>query len=225
MRTSSEWQFHKLIKTLFIYLAVGLFVVLTVFNLSGCRNSSEKQGKITFTTFTDGNGFVFDLPDVCEIRSEEDLDSMRQKDPSLIFEALTGLPFTGSTIRLSVFSFPREIPVDSPFMEIVRYVPVPYDGDTLFSYRLIDYGSRSVDGKTLRYKISCVDSTDYYILYYFMKNDKSDTLYELKSTCYSENEIVRARDFLELIALSVRFTDEEADSLQFQNVPGIIKSN
>jgi hypothetical protein len=88
---------------------------------------------------------------------------------------------------------------------MVENIPPPPDDDPAWNYRLIDYGTQMVDSITLRYKISCVDSTDYHIMYYFMKNARSNILFEMKATCYSQNEINSAKDFIEGIALTVTF--------------------
>lgn len=119
--------------------------------------------------------------------------------------ALTGLPFVCSTVSVSVYDLDEETFIDSAFIKIVKHIPTPPDNVPSWNYRQIDYRIQKVDSLILRYKISCIDSTDYDIMYYFMKNDKSDILFEMKATFYSPYEIYSAKDFIERIALTVKF--------------------
>ncbi len=75
---------------------------------------------------------------------------------------------------------------------------------TADNYKLVDIGISKLDDKYLYYKISRSDES-YSIMYYFMKNDYSDILYEIKSICDSEKYIEMVQDFLENIALTVEF--------------------
>ena len=172
---------------------------------NSCRNSPKNIDNHAYITYTDGYGFSFNLPEECEVLSKHDLENIRELDPTITFMALTGLPFVCSTVSISVYDLHQETILDSAFIKTVKHIPTQPVGDTTWNYRLIDYGIQMVDNKPLRYKISCIDSTDYYIMYYFMKNDKSNILYEIKATCYSENEIKTAKDFIEEIALTASF--------------------
>lgn len=185
-----------------IFLLVMIFILNT-----SCKHTSNNN-KQDFVTYTNDYGLSFDLPDFCEILSGEDLERIRRIDPTITFMALTGLPFVCSTISILVYDLHKETLLDSAFVNTVEHFPTPPDEDPAWNYRLIDYGTQMVDSITLRYKISCVDSTDYHIMYYFMKNNRSNILFEMKATCYSPFEINSAKDFIEGIALTFKFLDK-----------------
>ena len=187
-----------------------IIFVLNFFIIIGnsCRNQSTNNNKQDYITYTNDYGFSFDLPEFCEVFSSEDLERIRGIDPTITFMALTGLAFVCSTVSISVYDLHKETLLDSAFFKTVKHIPIPPDDDPDWNYRLIDYGTQMVDSITLRYKISCVDSTDYHIMYYFMKNNRSNILFEMKATCYSQYEINSAKDFIEGIALTVKFLDK-----------------
>lgn len=183
-------------------------ILLSVIINNNCNTSAKKQNSLKSINYTNEYGFSFDIPEFCEVLSTEELERIRGIDPSITFMALTGLPFVCSTISISVYDLHQEVMLDSVFAKMVENNPIPPGNDTVWSNRLLDYGIQMVDSATLRYKISCVDSTDYLIMYYFMKNKRSNMLFEMKATCYSLNEINSTKDFLEGIALTVKFISE-----------------
>lgn len=196
-----NYRNRKMISGVFLILMLLLSVIIN----NNCNTSAKVNNSLKSINYTNNYGFSFDLPDFCEVLSVEDLERIREIDPSITFMALTGLPFVCSTVSNSVYDLHDETLIDSAFIKMVKHIPTPPYDDPFWNYRLIDYGTQMLDSIILRYKISCVDSTDYHIMYYFMKNDKSNILFEIKGTCYSENEIKPAKDFIEGIALTVKF--------------------
>lgn len=188
-------------------ILIVILLFYTVIN-NNCNNPAKDKNSLKSINYTNDYGFSFDIPEFCEVFSTEEIERIRGIDPSITFMALTGLPFVCSTVSISVYDLHQETLLDSAFIITVKHIPTPPDDDPAWNYRLIDYGTQLVDTITLRYKISCVDSTDYHIMYYFMRNNKSNILFEMKAICYSQNEINSARDFLEGIALTVKFISE-----------------
>lgn len=182
-------------------------ILLSAIINNNCDTPAKKQNSLRSINYTNEYGFSFDLPEFCEVFSTEELERIRGIDPSITFMALTGLPFVCSTVSISVYDIHDETWIDSAFTKMVKHIPTPPVDDPDWNYRLIDFGTQMVDSITLRYKISCIDSTDYHIMYYFMKNDKSNILFEIIGTCYSKNEIKPAKDFIEGIALTVQFVN------------------
>lgn len=195
-----------------------IILLMISFIANNCRNTStnaEKQTFVTekqaFLTYTDGYGFTFDLPEVCEVFSMEDLEAMKKINPTITFIGVARLPFGNTTISVSAYDLHIETPIDSAFYNTVKHVPVYPDEVNNNNYRLLDHGIQRIEDKTLRYKISesiSYNGKIYSLMYYFMKNDHSDILYEIKSICPSEDEIETTREFLEMIALTAGFVDK-----------------
>lgn len=181
------------------------------FIANNCRNTSTNGERQAFIPYTDGYGFSFYLPEECEVFSMDDLEAMKMINPTLTFIAVAGLPFGNTTFSVSVYDLHSETPIDSAFDNAVKHVPVYPDEVNNNNYRLVDHGIQRIEDKTLRYKISESISNDgkiFSLMYYFMKNDHSDILYEIKSVCSSEGEIETTREFLEMIALTAGFVDK-----------------
>jgi hypothetical protein len=183
---------------------IAILVFLSIVD-SSCHQTAKEIINRAYITYTDGYGFSFDLPEECEVISKKELEDLRVIDPTITFIAVAGLPFGNTTFSVSVYDLHEVTPIDSAFIKTVRYVATTPNEAAAGNYRLIDYGIQNIEGKFLRYKISCTDSTIYNIMYYFMKDDYSNLLYELKSISPSEDNLTGVKDFLEYVALTAKF--------------------
>lgn len=96
-----------------------------------------------------------------------------------------------------------EMSIEEAFMVSVETI-ANIDIDSLTdNFKLIDYKEYKVQGKTLRYKISEHYNRVNAIMYFFMKDNYSNELYEIKITT-EKGELAKALSFMEGIALSVR---------------------
>lgn len=96
------------------------------------------------------------------------------------------------------------ISIDSAFNKTVYHVP---DGMEE-SYELVDHGKYRKEERLLRFKQSKITFGNgqevFNIMYYFMRKDKSEEMYEIKITGAAEDSI-RDKKILEQIALSLKF--------------------
>lgn len=196
-------------KRLFPHRQLLILLLLIVSNCNSNKNSEIVNETITEINYSDGYGFSFNLPeDIENITNDELGKNLRKINPTLNFIAIVGLPFGNSLFSVSAFEIKEETPIDSAFMNTVKY-----DGnissEKVVNYRLINYGIDNINNRDFRYKISCLDGSIYNIMYYFMKDDCSNILYEIKLVCQSEDKLKSAQDFLENVALTVEFRSED----------------
>jgi len=89
------------------------------------------------------------------------------------------------------------------FYSMVKAIPTNYEKE---EYKLVDFDVNKVNNKLLRVKINSYLGEFYNIRYYFMKDDYSKDLYEIK-TAYLGDDITRTCEFMKKTALSVQFVD------------------
>jgi len=96
------------------------------------------------------------------------------------------------------------ISIDSAFKETVYHVP---DGMEE-SYELVDHGKYRKEDRFLRFKQSKITFENgqevFNTMYYFMRKDRSEEMYEIKITGSNETR-ARDKNVLEQIALSLKF--------------------
>ncbi len=94
--------------------------------------------------------------------------------------------------------------IDSAFNETVQHIPEGMEE----IYMLVDYGKYNKDGRALRFKQSKIRIANgkevFNIMYYFMKDDRSKEMYEIKISG-SKDDSIRDKNILEKIALSLKF--------------------
>ena len=92
--------------------------------------------------------------------------------------------------------------IEDAFNQSVK-TTTSFNSDSLTdNFQLIDYKTYEANGITLRYKISMHFDKIYSIMYYFMKDDYSNELYEIKTSA-SKNDLSIALKFSEKVALTV----------------------
>jgi hypothetical protein len=194
-------------RRLFLTSLVVVIIAINLFIYCSCRNSSSIKHDSTFTTYIDVNGFGFGLPKDCKNITNEELGkTLMEINPTINFIALVPFPFGNSLFSVSAYDLKEKTPIDSAFNKTLIHIAIQGD-DPAENYRLVDSGIKNLNEKYLRYKISFIDDSTFNIMYYFMKGDFSSVLYEIKAVCQSKENIITVQDFLEKIALTVKFND------------------
>ena len=93
--------------------------------------------------------------------------------------------------------------MESVFYSMVKAIPTNYEKE---EYKLVDFGVNKVNNKLLRVKINSYLGEFYNIRYYFMKDDYSKDLYEIKTACFGD-DITQTCEFMKKTALSVQLVD------------------
>jgi hypothetical protein len=199
---------NKKLKSNRLYVIVLLLLIIC--------NSSVNRDLNTLISYIDDFGFGFDLPASCyDITDGELGQSLIEINPTIEFIAKVELDFGNTLFSVSAYDLKKITTIDSAFSQAVNYrgmlgeIPVS-------NYKLTDYGKERFNDKDFRYKISCTDDRIYNIMYYFMREDLSNVLYEIKLISPSEKDVILAKDFLLNVALTVEFYEppkSDADSL------------
>ena len=97
--------------------------------------------------------------------------------------------------------------IDTAFYRNIQY-RATIAGEPVNDYQIIDHGKKPVNDKILRYKISHNPEIGYSIIYYVMKDDYSNILYEFKTVSLSESSLTTHQEFLEGIVVSSGFDNK-----------------
>jgi hypothetical protein len=89
------------------------------------------------------------------------------------------------------------------FYSMIKAIPTNYEKE---DYKLVDFGVKKINNKYLRVKISSYLGDFYNVRFYFMKDDYSKDLYEIKTGCLGD-ELRKTCELMEKAALSVQFMD------------------
>lgn len=186
---------------------VLILITLSFLMCGSCNNSKKGNDKVSNGTYFDTHGFSFKIPKDCENITNDELGKLlKQGNPSIDYLAKVAFPFGNSLFSVSTFVNEEKIYMDSAFIKTVNYVAT-LRGDTVKNYRLVDYGIKKLNNKILRYKISCAYDSVYSVMYYFMKDDYSRFMNEMKITCRGQNNLKTVQNYLEKIALTVNFKE------------------
>lgn len=79
IRSLTSIPFRKELFPGYINLLLVLFLITEI----SCRNQATNKNEQGYITYTNDYGFSFDLPDYCEVLSEEDLERIKGIDPSI----------------------------------------------------------------------------------------------------------------------------------------------
>lgn len=195
------FRFKALTSLNIILIVIGL-IILNV----DCKNSSNPDGTVTCVNYQNADGFNFYFPKDFNNLIEEDLGrTMRELNPSLTFIALVPFTFGNGLFSVSIYDLSIETTIDSAFIKSVNHKATIIDEGQVDNYELIDYGVKESNDKFLRYKISFTGNISYNIMYYFMKDNYSRYLYELKMICPSQDNIEEVKSFLESVAWTAGF--------------------
>jgi hypothetical protein len=192
-------------------LLIVILILLAISN-NNCRNAAKTNRNLNYINYSDKFGFSFNIPKEYSVVTADELNEMREMNQTLAFVAIVSFPFGNRAFSVSAYDLHEETSIDTAFARTVRHVPITADESRSGKYKVLGHGKWEFYGKTLRYKFSLnINQKDtlFNIMYYYMKNDFSDILYETKIIASSENEIETVTDFLDNIALTVMFLDKK----------------
>ncbi len=180
------------------YSKIVLFFLLLI-----SFNSCHKQTDNLNLTYIDNNKFGFELPNEFYVLQDTDSEArfVKKLNPDIIYLARTTRDSINYLFSVSKYSYHSSNPMEYVFYSMVKTIPTNYEKE---QYKLVDFGVKKINNKLLRVKISSYLGEIYNIRFYFMKDDYSKDLYEIKTACLG-NEITKTCDFMEKAALSVHF--------------------
>jgi hypothetical protein len=178
----------------------NLFIIISTLILFSCSNNISKNRNLVSI---DSNQFEFELPKESKELNNDFKEVMLEVNNKILYLALCDTNNSKYLFMVSKYIAPNKMTIDAAFNQSVN-TTTNLDSDSLTdNFQLIDYKTYEVHGKTIRYKISMHFDRIYTIMYYFMKDDYSTELYEIKTSA-SKNDLSKALKFIEKVALSVR---------------------
>jgi tetratricopeptide (TPR) repeat protein len=170
-----------------------------------CNNFIKMKDYLSYSTYVDGYGFSFYLPKGCKNITDDELGRLlKEANPNLCYIAEVSFSFGNELFGVSCYNKGKEINIDTAFLETVKHIAT-LPNEPAENYKVVNYGIRKYDEKVLRFKISCVKDSVYSIMYYFMKDNYSRFLYEMKLTCRKHNDLKTTQNYLEKIALTANY--------------------
>lgn len=156
--------------------------------------------------FTLDDNFTFCIP-VKSFTSQGALTEMQNKNESIRFiNILMDDSITApASACISTYRYVVAAPMDTVFNLALSQRHID---DTEEDYELISCGKYSVDGIPFYQKIAIRGGDFCTILHYFMENDFSDTVYEIK-VGGSPSELDKLKALAEAIAVSAHFQNED----------------
>lgn len=190
-------------------LKAKMVIFLLTLILSGsCHTTNPKRALPENITYTNNDGFSFSLHGNCRDVTMHELGiALRDVNPAIIFVAIVELPDENSIFSVSTYDLGETMPLDSAFLKSVHFTAT-LAGEPVSDYRTVDYSIKNRNDKNLYYKISFNPETKYSVIYYVMKNDNSDILYELKAVSQSEDRLYVIQALLEDVVISSGFNDQ-----------------
>jgi hypothetical protein len=175
------------------------FIVFSLFIVVSCHNTiTENKNLIRI----DNNQFEFELPDESKELDDDFKNIMLQQNNNILYLALCDTNKSKYLFIVSKYIANDKMSIEDAFDRSVK-TTTNFNSDSLTdNFQLIDYKTYEVHGITIRYKISMHFDKIYTIMYYFMKDDYSNELYEIKTSAY-KNDLSKALKFLEQVALTV----------------------
>ena len=172
------------------------WIISTLFLVSGCKDSSQSRVVLN-------HEFSFTLPFPYEANSEL-FDVVHEVNPDVIgfyLLDLKDMPNTPMTVSCYTASEPMTLD-DAFFNETVGAEPDNLDSLTQ-GYKLISFDQYNKAGKSLYLKVSSPIEGKCSVMYYFMKDNNSTSLYEVK-VVGEMGEKERLMELAEEIALNVK---------------------
>lgn len=153
----------------------------------------------------DNNSCSIELPSGYVNMTETDIfKEISEANTHILFLAFTDPTKRTSTFSVSKYSADEPMSIDSAFSYTVNSIATMGGTQMTDSYKLIDYGTYQLEGKMMRFKISTIDKTSINIMYYFMKNDYSTELYEIKLVT-EKAKLEEGKKYIEKVALTFAF--------------------
>lgn len=177
---------------------VVLFFLLFI-SLSSCHKHKYNPN----LTYADNHSFGFELPNQFYELPDTDSEArlVKKLNPDIIYLARTTRDSVNYLFSVSKYSYPSANPMEYVFYSMIKAIPTNYEKE---EYKLVDFGVKKVNNKLLRVKISSYLNDFYNVRFYFMKDDYSKDLYEIKTACLGD-DITQTCEFMEKTALSVQF--------------------
>ncbi len=178
-----------------------LIISVLIFVFFSCNNHISSNSKLVQI---DNNKFEFELPKDSKEFEGELKNSLIEMNSNILYLALCGTKNSRYWFSVSKYISEYKTSIEEAFIESVLTTTNLDVNDTLKdNYRLVDFKIYHIKEKTLRYKISEHFDKVYTLMYYFMKDDYSNELYEIKATA-DTNNLPEVLKFLEKVALSVK---------------------
>ena len=172
------------------------WIICTLFLVPGCKDSNQSRVILN-------HEFTFALPFPYEANSELFV-VVHEVNPDVIgfyLLDLKDMPHTPMTVSCYMASEPMTLD-DAFFNETVGAEPDNLDSLTQ-GYKLISFDHYNKAGKSLYLKVSSPIEGKCSVMYYFMKDNNSTSLYEVK-VVGEMGEKERLMELAEEIALNVR---------------------
>ena len=177
-----------------------LFKITALIIVVSCNKNITENAKLISI---DNNKFEFELPKYSRDITEEFKSTAYETNDIIIFTALCDTINERNLFLVSKYIEDYKWTIDEAFTVSVETSTNNNLGNLLDNFQLVDYKTYELQGKTFRYKISKHYNSVYSIMFYFMKNDYSNELYEIKMTA-DKKGLSRALYLTEKVALSVK---------------------
>ncbi len=175
------------------------FLMFSLFIIVSCKNNIiESKNSIII----DNNHFEFELPDESKELDGEFKNLILQQNNNIVYLALCDTNKSKYLFTVSKYIARDKMSIEEAFTQSLETTTNLNSDSLKDNFQLIDYKTYEAQGITIRYKISMHFDKIYTIIYYFMKDDYSNELYEIKTSA-SKNDLSSAFKFLEKVALTV----------------------
>ena len=180
-----------------------LFWVFIYFIMVSC-NQNRVLLKDEKLVQLDSNKIEFIVPKNSKEVNENLKKAMMQMNKSIMY--LASCEVKGSKnifFMVSKYTSNYKTSIEEAFAQSVNTTVNIHEDTLVDNSRVIDFKKYKIQEQVLHYKISKHFDKTYTIMFYFMKDDYSNQLYEIK-VATDERELSKCFKFLESVALSVR---------------------
>jgi len=184
-----------------VLLALALISVLA----NTCKNTPGKSNNLIYA---DSNRVAFELPDLISEDNE-----LKEINPYVVYAAYIKFNNDKRLFTLSKFSTDEEHIIEFDFVTLLLK-DFTFGDIEVDAYALKDFGIYEKEGKEYRYKVSTISDSilqidnAWLVSYYFMKNNKSKNLYEMKLMCSDVESVEPLKAKLEGIVKTVEFPEK-----------------
>lgn len=178
-----------------------LFIVSVSIAVVSCNSNHVVENVKSIRI--DNNKFEFELPKASKEIGGDLRKALLQANSNILYYAICDTSGSKYMFSVSKYVAENEMTIEEAFMISVETTTNINTDSLTDNFQLIDYKEYIVQGKTLRYKISEHFNKVNAIMYYFMKDNYSNELYEIKIST-KKSELTKSLNFMEEVALSVR---------------------
>ena len=177
------------------YFSILLFSIIVIGLLSFNVNQENERIKVN-------SEFSLILPTL-NLEMEDLLASLKEINPNVIFlRSFRTLKNKPILFAVSKYKNSERIKLDTVFFKQTVNSKASIQGEVSNSYKLISYNRYMKSNKLLYTKVSSPMEGQCCVMYYFMKNNFSEVMYEIKLSG-GINEMGEMKTSAEKIALSV----------------------